>query len=111
MCSAGNCGFFEIRSAPLASPAGTVGEPVASEFNDTLGCWELAVPGGGVEVNLALHAYGGSHALGSPVIVTIEGTVVSAGYGNGVGGVSYLRAGPTFRTGGLPTPAKPVVRG
>ena len=71
--------FFPIRTAPLGSPPGTVGEPVTPEFNDTLGCWELAVPGGGVDVDLALHAYGWSHAIGNSVLVAVEGTVVSAG--------------------------------
>ena len=38
--------FVPIRSAPLGSPAGTIGDPVTPEFNTGLGCWELQVPGG-----------------------------------------------------------------
>jgi len=76
--------LYPIRSAPLGSPAGTVGDPVTPTFNDALDCWELKVPGG-VEVDIDVEAggwgnFGGGLALGS-VQVTIE----SAGYSNGVG--------------------------
>ena len=78
--------FVPIRSAPLGSPAGTIGGPVTPVFNDTLGCWELALPGGGFEVDLALHAYGWSNASGNPTLGAILGTVDPAGYSNGMGG-------------------------
>ncbi len=57
--------FMPIRSAPLGSPTGTVGDPVNATFNGTLGCWEvLVVPG--VEVDLDLQAFGWGSAAGSP---------------------------------------------
>ncbi len=78
--------FFPIRTAPLGSPAGTIGEPVTPEFNNALGCWELALPGNGIEVDLALQAYGWSNALGNPNLGAILATVDPAGYSTGVGG-------------------------
>ncbi|MCH8242532.1 MAG: hypothetical protein IH897_07970, partial [Planctomycetes bacterium] len=50
--------FFPIRTAPLDSPAGTVGDPVTPQFNVDLGCWELQLSAGGVEVDLDLQAMG-----------------------------------------------------
>ena len=78
--------FVPIRSAPLGSPAGTIGEPVTSEFNIILGCWELTLPSAGIEVELDLQAFGWSNAPGNPELGAISGTVVPAGYSNGLGG-------------------------
>ncbi|MCH7994983.1 MAG: hypothetical protein IIB57_11150, partial [Planctomycetes bacterium] len=79
--------FLPIRSAPLGSPVGTIGDPVTPVFNGALGCWEVFVPGGvGVEVDLDLQAFGWGNAVGSPTLGAIVATVVSAGYDNGVGG-------------------------
>ncbi len=49
--------FRPIRSAPLGSPVGTLGDPVASQLNDELGCWEVFVPAGS-EVDHAIEAKG-----------------------------------------------------
>ena len=76
--------FFPIRTAPLGSPVGTVGEPVTPTFNEALNCWELKVPGG-VEVDLDLQAFGWGDAAGAPTLPVIFATVISAGYDNGVG--------------------------
>lgn len=50
--------FFPIRMAPLGSPAGTVGGPVTPQFNVDLGCWELQLSEGGVEVDLDVQVFG-----------------------------------------------------
>ena len=76
--------FVPIRSAPLGSPAGTIGDPVTPEFNTGLGCWELQVPGG-VEVDIDLQGFGWGNAPGSPTLGVIQATVISAGYDNGFG--------------------------
>ena len=96
--------FFPIRSAPLGSPEGTIGEPVTPEFNNTLGCWELALPGGGVEVDLAVHAFGWSHAPGNPNLGAILATVDPAGYSNGVGGDLAPKGWPDYRYWGIYLP-------
>ena len=77
--------FMPIRSAPLGSPAGTVGDPVTPEFNTDLGCWEYRVSAGGIEVDLDLQAFGWGNAAGSPTLGAIQATVVPAGYANGQG--------------------------
>ena len=76
--------FVPIRSAPLGSPAGTIGDPVTPEFNTGLGCWELQVPGG-VEVDIDLQGFGWGNAPGNPTLGAIQATVISAGYDNGFG--------------------------
>ncbi|MCH7994986.1 MAG: hypothetical protein IIB57_11165, partial [Planctomycetes bacterium] len=55
--------FMPIRSAPLGSPAGTIGDPVTAEFNTALGCWEYRISAGGIEVDLDLQAFGWGDAL------------------------------------------------
>ena len=62
--------FRPIRSAPLGSPVGTLGEPVTSQFNDELGCWEVFLPAG-VEVDLAIEATGWELAPGAPALYLI----------------------------------------
>ena len=76
--------FYPIRTAPLGSPAGTVGDPVTPTVNDELDCWELQVPGG-VEVDIDLQVFGWGNAAGSPTLGAIQATVIPAGYNNGVG--------------------------
>jgi len=87
---------YPIRSAPLGSPVGTLGDPVMPSFNAALGCWELQVPGG-VEVDIDLQAFGWGGATclyddgengPTPVpcpLGAIAGAVDSAGYDNGIG--------------------------
>lgn len=50
--------FVPFRTAPLGSPVGAIGDPVDPQFNVDLGCWELSVEAGGVEVDLDLQAFG-----------------------------------------------------
>jgi len=76
--------FFPIRSAPLGSPPGTIGDAVTPSFNPTLGCWEVLVPPG-VEVDLDLQAFGWGAAPGNPSLVAVVGMVDAAGFDNGVG--------------------------
>ena len=85
--------FFPIRSAPLGSPPGTVGDPVTPVFNSALGCWEVQVQAG-VEVDLDLQGSGWGNAAGSPTLVAIQGTVLSAGYNNSVGGILNPKGWP-----------------
>ena len=77
--------WMPIRSAPLGSPVGTVGDSISASFNGT--CWEYRVSAGGIEVDLDLQAQGWGNAAGSPTLGAVQATVVSAGYINGVGGV------------------------
>lgn len=76
--------LFPIRTAPLGSPAGTVGDPVTPTFNEELNCWELKVPGG-VEVDLDLQAFGWADRPGGWALGALQATVLSAGYDNGIG--------------------------
>ena len=79
--------FLPIRSAPLGSPVGTIGDPVTPVFNGALGCWEVFVPGGvGFAVDLDLQAFGWGNAVGSPTLGAIVATVVSDGYDHGLAG-------------------------
>jgi|GEM_PF-1257103 len=84
---------YPVRSAPLGSPAGTIGDPVTPQFNAGLGCWEVEVSPG-VEVDLDLQAFGWGDAPGSPTVGAIGGYVVSASYDNGVGGVLNPKGWP-----------------
>ena len=86
--------FRPIRSAPLGSPVGTFGEPVTSQFNDELGCWEVFVPAGS-EVDLAIEATGWELAPGAPNLCAIQAQVVSTGYSNGIGGDLNPKGWPT----------------
>ena len=54
--------WMPIRSAPLGSPAGTVGAAINATFNTSLGCWELRVSAGGIEVDFDLQAHGWGQA-------------------------------------------------
>ena len=85
--------FYPLRSAPLGSPVGTIGEPVTPQFNAGLGCWEVQVAPG-VEVDIDLQAFGWGDAPGSPIVGAMQGTVVSAGYDNGFGGVLNPKGWP-----------------
>ncbi len=76
--------FYPHRLAPLGSPSGTVGNAVTPDFNSELGCWEVRVPPG-IEVDIDLQAFGWGNALGSPTLLSVQATVNSAGYDNGVG--------------------------
>lgn len=76
--------FYPIRSAPLGSPVGTVGDPVAPTFNETLDCWELKVPGG-VEIDIDVQAFGWGVFVGHLTLNYIQVTLISAGYDNGFG--------------------------
>ncbi|MCH8243120.1 MAG: hypothetical protein IH897_10995 [Planctomycetes bacterium] len=88
--------FMPIRSAPLGSPVGTVGDPVTPEFNTDLGCWEYRVSAGGIEVDLDIQAFGWGNASdqsrgcrsepGGPTLGAIQAWVDPAGYSNGLGG-------------------------
>ena len=76
--------FFPIRTAPLGSPVGTVGDPVTPTFNESLNCWELKVPGP-VEVDIDLQAFGWGDRPSVPTLGAVQAAVLSAGYDNGVG--------------------------
>ena len=107
--------FYPIRSAPLGSPVGTVGDPVTPAFNSDLGCWEVHVESG-VEVDLDLQGFGWGNAPGSPTLGAIQATVISAGYDNGFGaplnpkgwpgmpGDGYYQARNTCQAGGDGSP-------
>ena len=86
--------FFPLRSAPLGSPPGTLGEPVTPEFNKSLGCWELKVQRG-VEVDIDVQGFGWGNAPGSPTLGAIQATVDPAGYSNGFGGDLNPKGWPT----------------
>ena len=92
--------FFPIRSAPLGSPPGTIGEPVTPVLNNTLGCWELTLPGG-IEVHLDVQPSGWGDAPGSPTLGAIQATVVSTGYSNGLGGDLVPKGWPETPNDGI----------
>ncbi len=94
-----------IRSAPLGSPVGTFGDPVTSQFNDELGCWEVFVPAGS-EVDLAIEATGWELAPGAPSLGAIIATVESNGYSNGIGGDLIPKGWPDSPTDGAYLPDK-----
>jgi len=75
-----------IRSAPLGSPVGTIGDPVTADFNTDLGCWEYRVSAGGIEVDLDLQAFGWGNAAGSPTLGAVVAAVLPDGYVNAQGG-------------------------
>ena len=85
--------FVPIRTAPLGSPAGTVGDQLTPQFNPGLGCWEVLTLGG-VEIDLDLQATGWGNTPGSPTLGAIQATVVPAGYVNGVGGALNPKGWP-----------------
>ncbi len=92
--------FFPIRTAPLGSPVGTVGDPVTPTFNEGLDCWELKVPGG-VEVDIDLQAFGWGDLPGSFRLGAIQATVISAGYDNGVGAPLNPKGWPDSASDGI----------
>ena len=82
--------FYPIRTAPLGSPAGTVGDPVTPQFNTDLGCWEYTADIGGFEIHLDLQAFGWGPAPhqcgpGPTTLGAVQGMVDPAGYSSGVG--------------------------
>ncbi len=91
--------FYPIRSAPLGSPPGTVGNPVTPEFNSDLGCWEVRVIAG-VEVDIDVQAFGWGAAPGEPVLGAVQATAASVEFSNGVGADLIPKGWPDSPTDG-----------
>jgi hypothetical protein len=76
--------MFPLRSAPIGSPAGTIGAPVLPTF--TGGAWDVAFPAGGIEVDIDVQGGGwGNSAAGVVGLGAIQATIDSSGFSNGVG--------------------------
>lgn len=84
--------FFPIRSAPIGSAVGTLGDAITPTFDGT--CWEYAISAGGVEVDIDIQGGGWGNAAGSPALGAIQATVDSAGYTNGVGSTLVPKGWP-----------------
>ena len=88
--------FVPIRSAPLGSPPGTIGDPVTPEFNFDLGCWEVQVrPGIEIDLDLQIFGWGDASCSGAPCkLGSLQSTVDSAGFSNGIGGDLHPKGWP-----------------
>jgi len=76
--------LMPLRTAPLGSPVGTVGDPLTPLFNADLGCWEVVTPPG-VEIDLDIQGFGWGEAEGNPTLGAIQATLDSNSLNNGVG--------------------------
>ena len=91
--------FYPIRSAPLGSPPGTIGNPVTPEFNSDVGCRELRVLAG-VEIDLDMQVFGWGAAPGEPSLGDVQASAASVVFGNGVGADLSPKGWPDSPTDG-----------